>query len=47
MRSVGKRLHDEGGKHPVNENDEEVFRRHARRLRVSRVPIHAIVLNDG
>jgi hypothetical protein len=27
MRSVGKRLRDESGKYPVNENDEEIVRR--------------------
>jgi hypothetical protein len=26
MRSVGKRAHDESGKHPVNEDDEESLR---------------------
>jgi len=26
MRSVGKRAHDENGKHPVNEDDEEILR---------------------
>jgi hypothetical protein len=26
MRSVGKRAHDESGKHPVNEDDEEMLR---------------------
>ena len=26
MRSVGKRLRDESGKYPVNENDEEIVR---------------------
>jgi hypothetical protein len=25
MRSVGKRLRDESGKYPVNENDEEIY----------------------
>jgi hypothetical protein len=27
MRSVGKRLRDESGKYPVNENDEEIVHR--------------------
>ena len=26
MRSVGKQAHDESGKHPVNEDDEEMVR---------------------
>jgi hypothetical protein len=25
MRNVGKRPRDESGKHPVNEDDEEIF----------------------
>jgi hypothetical protein len=25
MRSLGKRARDESGKHPVNEDDEEIF----------------------
>jgi len=45
MRSVGKQARDESGKHPVNENDEEILRICARSslLRL-RVPIHAILL---
>jgi hypothetical protein len=27
MRNVGKWMRDESGKHPVNENDEEIFAR--------------------
>jgi hypothetical protein len=45
-RSVGKQAHDESGKYPVNEEDEEIFARvRCAPLWLQRVPIHSSVLN--
>lgn len=43
MRSVGKWPLDESGKHPVNEDDEEILAR-LTHLAMARVPIHCVAL---